>query len=90
MRKTIPLARGIIGESQDVTLKMMWIYAEALYEDEGATLDDLREAATTLQDAGRRARRVFGGAHPLTTGIEAALRKSRAKLRARETPPASA
>ena len=51
-----------------------------------ATLDDLREAVTTLEEIGRTARRVFGGAHPLTTGIEDALGKSRAKLRARETP----
>jgi len=38
-----------------------------------ATLDDLREAVTTLEDAGRIARRVFGGTHPLTTGIEGEL-----------------
>ena len=35
-----------------------WNYAMALYQDEGATLDDLREAVTTLEDAGRIARRV--------------------------------
>jgi len=35
----------------------------------------------------RTARRVFGGAHPVTTGIEGALRDARATLRARETPP---
>ena len=32
-------------------------------------LDDRREAVTTLEDAERTARRVFGGAHPLTEGI---------------------
>ena len=40
-------------------------YAEALYKDTGATLDDLREAVTTLEKTERTARRVLGGAHPL-------------------------
>ena len=51
-----------------------------------AKLDDLREAVTTLEDAGRIARRVLSGAHPTTVGIEGALRQARAALRARETP----
>ena len=63
---------------------MGWNYAEALYKDNGSTLDDLREAVTTLEDSKRIAQRVFGGAHPLTTGIEKDLKKSRAALRARE------
>ena len=64
----------------------LWIYAETLYLDTSATLDDLREAVTTLEDVGRIARRVFGGAHPLTEGIEGELRDARAALRARDTP----
>ena len=64
-------------------------YAEAIYEDEDATLDDVREAVTTLEDTERIARRVLGGAHPITTGIEGELRDARAALRVRETPPAS-
>ena len=52
-----------------------------------ATLDDLREAVTTLEATARVARRVFGGSHPYTEGIEDDLRhKARAALRARETP----
>ena len=62
----------------------------ALYGDDGATLDDLREAVTTLEDVERTARRVFGGAHPTTTEIEKPLKTARAALRARETPPRSA
>ena len=53
---------------------------------DGATLDDLREAVTTLEDAGRIARRVYGGAHPLTVAVGRNLREARAALRARETP----
>ena len=63
---------------------MRWNHARALYENEGATLDNLREAVTTLEDAERTARRVLGGAHPTTTGIEQALGDARAALRARE------
>ena len=63
---------------------MRSIYATALYCDTCATLDDLREAVTTLEDAGRIARRVFGGTHPITTGIERDLREARAALRAAE------
>ena len=63
-------------------------HAAALYEDDGATLDDLREAVTTLEETQRTARRVLGGAHPLVVGIEGELRNARAVLRARETPPA--
>jgi hypothetical protein len=59
-------------------------------QDSDATLDDLREAVTTLEDAGRIARRVLGGAHPITMGIERHLRNAQAALRARETPPGSA
>ena len=90
LRRTIPVALRVVGDSEDLTLKMRWIYAEALYEDGRATLDDLREAVTTLEDAERIARRVLGGAHPFTEGIEINLRAARKVLRARETPPTSA
>ena len=66
---------------------MRFFYADALYLDDDATLDDLREAVTTLEDMERTARRVFGGSHPLTEDLEAALRNARAALGARETPP---
>ena len=59
-------------------------YAVALYRDPSATLDDLREAVTTLENTERIARRVFGGAHPLTITIEGNLQDSRVALRARE------
>ena len=65
---------------------MRWTYAEALYVDRGATLDDIREAVTTLEDVERIARRVLGGAHPTTMDIEREMQTVRAALRARETP----
>ena len=62
---------------------MRWNYAEALYKDDGATLDDLREAVTTLEEVGPIARRVLGGAHPLAVGIEETFQTARATLRGR-------
>ena len=86
--KVMPVARRILGDSNDTTLRMRWAYAQALYADTGGTLDDLREAVTTLEETARTTRRVMGGTHPLTVGIEGALREAWALLRAHETPPA--
>ena len=82
----MPVARRVLEVSHCVTLQMRSLYAKALFTDSGATLDDLREAVTTLEDVERVVRRMMGGAHPLTTAIEDDLRYSRAALRARETP----
>ena len=87
LRKTMPVARRVLGESADLTFKMRLMYAAALYDDPAATLDDLSEAVTRLEDAQRIARRVLGAAHPLTAAIERTLRDKRAVLCARETPP---
>ena len=56
----------------------------ALYRDPDASLDDIREAVTTLEESERVVRRVFGGDHPLTSSIEGGLRQARALLCARE------
>ena len=64
-------------------------YAGALYRDADATLDDLREAVETLAETDRIARRVLGGAHPLTKFLQNDLRNARAALAARDTPPTS-
>ena len=90
LRKTIPVGRRVYGETGELTLKMRLAYAEALYNDSGASLDDIREALATLEDSARTARRVLGGVHPLTSAIEDELRNVRAALRARETPSTSA
>ena len=84
LRTVIPVAQRIHGESHDLTLKMRCMYATALCLDTSATLDDLREAVTTLEDTEPRARRVLGGTHPTTAAIEGALQLARAALRARE------
>ena len=85
LRQTIPIARRLFEENDDTTLRMRWYYAMALYKEDGATLGDLREAMTTLEETERTTRRIFGGAHPFTAAIETDLRRARAALRARET-----
>ncbi len=87
LRRTVPVARRVLGDSNDTTLRARQIYAVAFCDDPAATLEDLREAMTTLEDAERITRRVFGGAHPLTVDIEGHLGHARAALRACETPP---
>ena len=56
---------------------MKFNHARTLYENPDATLDDLREAVTTFDETERIARRVLGGAHPLTKGIDSGLDSSR-------------
>ena len=84
LRKTIPMARRVLGESNELTLKMEANYGSALVNADGATLDDLREAVTTLEETDRTARRVLGGAHPYVEKIGMCLRNARILLRARE------
>ena len=91
MRNTLPVARRILGASHDYTLMMRSCYARTLYRDADATLDDLREAVSTLEDTERIARRVLGSVHTTTVNAQFHLRESRAALAARETPsPGSA
>ena len=61
--------------------------AVARPRDDDATLDDLREALTRLEDVERTARRVLGGSHPTSEWIEATLQTARAVLGAREAVP---
>ena len=81
--ESIPVARRVVGDSHELTLRLRWMYARALQENPDATLDDLREAVTTGEDIEPTARRVFGGAHPLTKAIARDLRDARTVLRVR-------
>ena len=84
LRKIMPVARRVLGVNAEVTLRMRWSYSESLYKDPAATLDNLREAVTMLEDIERTARRTLGGAHPFTVDIEAEIRDARAVLGTRE------
>jgi hypothetical protein len=86
LRQMIPVAQRVFGESDRLVLGMRQNFALTLYQDPAATLDDLREAVTTLEDTERTARRVLGGAHPTTKEVEARLQKARTALREAQAP----
>ena len=93
LHKLLPVARRVLGEDDIITLRMRKTYARALYRDPAVTLDDVRESVTTLEELERTARRVLGGAHPLTVDIENHIRCARAReelLRARKGDDVSA
>ena len=80
----LPVARRVRRENDELTLRMRWLYANTLYKDPAATLDDVHKSVETLEETAKDMRQVFGGAHPQTVRVEAALRESRAVLAARE------
>ena len=79
------VARRVLGESHNLTLRMRKIYAHSLYKDTGATLGELREAVTRHEELEVTARRVLGAGHHFTIALEQPLRESRFLLHARET-----
>ena len=87
LRKPMPAAQRVLGENHEVTLMMRSLYARALYKDDCATLDDVREAVTRLEDTTQKARRILGGSHPLVVMVGDILHDARAELRVRETQP---
>ena len=59
---------------------MRLIDAETLYNDPGATLDDLREAVTKLEETEPIARRVLGSGHPIAKDARGSLERARRHL----------
>ena len=82
--KIMPVSRRVLGKDHPLTLRIRGGYAGVLCSSKDATLDDLGEAVTTLEDTTGTARRVMGGANPITVGLEKQLRQTREKLRAHE------
>ncbi len=78
------MARRVLGENDEITLRMRAYYGRTLVSDPTATLGDLREAVTMLEDATRFSRRVMGDANPVTAFTRGALKKAQAALHARE------
>ena len=80
LRKSIPVARRVLGEDDITTFRMRMNYGKALYIADGASLDDLREAVNTLEDTVRVARRIFGGSYPLVTSMQKFSQEAQAAL----------
>ena len=79
----MPVARRVLGESNQTTLRMRWGYAISLYEDAAATLDDVRKGVEILESVAPLWKRVFGPAHPETPCVQNALKDARKTLAAR-------
>ena len=77
LRRTVPVARRILGEEDRITLIMRWIYALALSEHNAATLGDLREAVETLESVLPLWKRVLGESNPETPRVQSALKHAR-------------
>ena len=65
----MPVARRC-GESNELTLKTRWCYAETLLPGQRRHGQRYREAVKTLEDTERTARRVFGDAHPYASMLD--------------------
>ena len=82
IRKVMPVAQRVLGNNDEVTLKMRMNHANWLVEDPNATLKNVNEAIDTLEEIEPTVRRVFGIAHPFMADVERSLEYSRATLRA--------
>ena len=85
LRETMPAFQRVLGDSRDL-FEARGSYAWVLYRDDCATVDDIREAVTILEDMERTARRNYGTAHPMTRTTGEQLQYAQETLRARETP----
>ena len=88
LRKMMPVARRVLGESHDLALTMRWLYAMVLYEDPDATLDDLRKAVVILEVVAPLRTRIFGESHPETPRVQGALEDAREALAHASAAPA--
>ena len=77
LRKTMPVARRVLGENHEITISLTKTYARVLSDAPGATIHERVEAVRTLDEADRTARRVLGASHPLAVRIGRDLKKSR-------------
>ena len=66
LQDRIPEAIQALGKDADLALKLRRMYAQCLYENDGASREDVTAAIATLEDIDRRQTRIFGAAHPQT------------------------
>ena len=88
LREALPHARAL-GPEDDTYLGLRALQAQAVTDDAAASLDDVAEAVTILEDISNISRRVMGPTHPLSKlrahNLAIAQRKL-ARRRARASP----
>ena len=78
--EALPAARRALGSDHELTIKLECQLARASYADEGASLDELRQAISMYEDLIRRARRIFGDSHPAAESMAARIEEARTTL----------
>ena len=79
-RKILPEVTRVFGADSDVSLKLNATLAQALYLDEKAPPEHLREAVEILEPAIRISQRILGGQHPLTKALQGDLAEARRRV----------
>ena len=64
VNETLPIARRVCGDANDITLGHRYLLPRVIVLNPGATLDDLRGAKEEAEDLLRTTRRIFGNSHP--------------------------
>ena len=82
LRDRIPEATRALGKNHDITFKMQRMYARCLYQNDGASQDDVTAAIAQLEDLDRRMTRIYGASHPQTSATRDRLAEAREKLAA--------
>ena len=80
LRDRIPEAIRVLGKDHDLTFKLQRMYAQSLYENDGASREDVTAAIATLEDIDRRGTRVYGPAHPQAVSTRNRLAEARETL----------
>ena len=69
VRPETALARRVLGDEHEITLRLRYHYAQGRLEGAAATgisLADFAEAKADIEDVHLRTKRIFGASHPLT------------------------
>ena len=76
LAEIVECGAGVEKES----LRVIPPHPDGRYADEGASLDELRQAISMYEDLIRRARRIFGDSHPAAESMAARLEEARVTL----------
>ena len=80
LRDRIPEAVRALGKDHGITFVLQRMYAQCLYQNDGASRDDVTAAIAQLEDLDRRNTRTYGPAHPQTCATRDRLAEARETL----------
>ena len=75
-------ATRALGKDHDLTFRMQRMYAQCLYQNDGASREDVTAAIATLKELERKLTRIYGASHPQTGATRDRLAEAREKLAA--------